>query len=59
LSKYARHLSEAYSYKDREFDILKGDTFYACEFDECGVSDFCYNTDESEKIWVVFCDMHS
>ena len=59
LSKYARHLSEAYSYKDREFDILKGDTFYACEFSECGVSDFCYDTDESEKIWVVFCDMHS
>ena len=28
LSKYARHLSEAHSYKDREFDILKGDTFY-------------------------------
>jgi hypothetical protein len=68
LSKHARHLSEAYSYKDREFDILKGDTFYTCQFDECGVTDFRYDTYEDddeamsktkEKTWVVFCDMHS
>ena len=60
LSKWAKHLSEASSYKDREFDILKGDTFYACQFDECGVTDFTYDTnDDGDKTWVVFCDMHS
>jgi hypothetical protein len=60
LSKWAKHLSEAHSYKDREFDILKGDTFYTCQFDECGVSDMTYDTnDDGDKTWVVFCDMHS
>jgi hypothetical protein len=60
LSKWANHLSEANSYKHREFDILKGDTFYTCQFDECGVTDFTYDTnDEGDKTWVVFCDMHS
>lgn len=60
LSKYARHLSEAYNYKDREFDILKGDTFYGYEFDECGVSDMTYDTNgDGDKTWVVFVDMHS
>jgi hypothetical protein len=68
LSKWAKHLSEAHSYKDREFDILKGDTFYTCQFDECGVTNMVYNTYEDddeamsktkEKTWVVFCDMHS
>jgi hypothetical protein len=60
LSKWAKHLSEAHSYKDREFDILKGDTFYTCQFDECGVTDFTYDTnDDGDKTWVVFCDMHS
>jgi len=60
LSKWAKHLSEAHSYKDREFDILKGDTFYTCQFDECGATDFTYDTDdEGDKTWVVFCDMHS
>jgi hypothetical protein len=60
LSKWAKHLSEAHSYKDREFDILKGDTFYTCQFDECGVTDMTYDTnDEGDKTWVVFCDMHS
>ena len=59
LSKWAKHLSEAHSYKDREFDILKGDTFYTCQFDECGATDFTYDTDDDDKTWVVFCDMHS
>jgi len=68
LSKWANHLSEACSYKDREFDILKGDTFYTCQFDECGVTNMVYNIYEDddeamsktkEKTWVVFCDMHS
>lgn len=60
LSKWAKHLSEAHSYKDREFDILKGDTFYTCQFDECGVTDMTYDTnDDGDKTWVVFCDMHS
>jgi len=59
LSKWAKHLSEAHSYKDKEFDILKGDTFYTCQFDECGVTDFTYDTNDGDKTWVVFCDMHS
>jgi hypothetical protein len=60
LSKWAKHLSEAHSYKGRAFDILKGDTFYGYQFDECGVSDMTYDTnDDGDKTWVVFCDMHS
>jgi len=69
LSKYAKHLSESYSYKEREFDILKGDTFYHYEYEECGVTNMVYNMIEDddeamssagkEKIWIVFCDMHS
>lgn len=59
LSKYARHLSESYPYKEREFDILKEDTFYAYQFDECGVTNLCYNSEDGDKTWIVFCDMHS
>jgi hypothetical protein len=60
LSRYAKHLSEAHSYKDREFDILKEDVFYAYEYEECGVTNLCYNSeDDGQKIWIVFVDMHS
>ena len=59
LSKHAKHLSEAYDYKEKEFDILNGNTFYAYCFDECGVTDLTYEGEESEKIWIVFIDMHS
>lgn len=59
LSKHAKHLSEAYQYKDREFDILKGDTFYHYQYDESGATDLCWNSEDGDKTWVVFCDMHS
>lgn len=59
LSKHAKHLSESYSYKEREFDILKGDTFYHYEYEECGVTNLCYNSEDGDKTWIVFCDMHS
>jgi len=60
LSRYANHLSEAHSYKERPFDIIKGDTFYSYQYDEWGVSDMTYDTnDDGDKTWVVFCDMHS
>lgn len=67
LSKYAEHLSEAVEYKGKSFDVLK-DTFFSYKYDECGVTNMVYGRVEDdeesmafpkEKIWVVFCDMHS
>ena len=68
LSKWAEHLSEAQLYRDRPFDLMKGDTFFAYKYDECGLTNMVYDTYEDddeamgktkEKIWVVFVDMHS
>ena len=59
LSKYAKHLSEAYDYKDRPFDLMKGDTFYNYQYDECGLTNMVWTSDETDKTWVVFVDMHS
>jgi hypothetical protein len=68
LSKLAEQLSEAHSYRDRPFDLMKGDTFFAYKYDECGLTNMVYDTYEDddeamgktkEKIWVVFVDMHS
>lgn len=59
LSKHAKHLSEAHPYKDREFNLMEGDTFYAYQYDECGLTDMSWNSTDGEKGWIVFCDMHS
>lgn len=68
LSKYAEHLCESYPYKNKSFEILKGDTFYPYKYDECGVTNMVYGRVEDdeesmsfpkEKMWVVFVDMHS
>jgi len=57
LSKWANHLAEANSYKDKSFNVLE-DSFFAYQYDELGVSD-CTWEGEGDKIWIVFVDMHS
>jgi hypothetical protein len=58
LSKWAEHLSEAYKFKDKSFNVLE-DTFFGYKYDECGVSNNSWCCNEGDKIWIVFCDMHS
>jgi hypothetical protein len=58
LSKWAEHLSEAHSYKERSFNVLE-DTFFSYKYDECGVSDCIWSGEDGDKIWIVFVDMHS
>ena len=58
LSKWAEHLSEAHSYKERSFNVLE-DTFFGYKYDECGVSDCTWSGEDEGKIWIVFVDMHS
>jgi len=57
LSKYAQHLSESIGFKHRSFNVLE-DTVFEYSYDQCGVTNLL-NANEEEKIWVVFCDMHS
>jgi len=59
LSKWAKHLSEAYSYKNRPFDCMTDDTFFCYQYDECGLTDLTHSADEGDKVWFVFVDMHS
>jgi hypothetical protein len=59
LSKLAKHLSEAYSYKDRPFDCMTDDTFFAYQYDECGLTDLTHSASDGDKVWFVFVDMHS
>jgi hypothetical protein len=59
LSKWAIQLSESHSYRDRPFDCMKGDTFFSYKYDECGLTDCTWSGNDEDKIWFVFCDMHS
>jgi hypothetical protein len=58
LSKYAEHLSEAHSYKDKAFNVLE-DIFFSYKYDECGVTDLEWSVGDGDKHWIVFVDMHS
>jgi hypothetical protein len=59
LSNYADHLSESIGFKHRSFNVLE-DTVFEYSYDQCGVTNFTeLNANEEEKIWVVFCDIHS
>lgn len=58
LSKWAEHLSEAHKFKDNSFNVLE-DTFFSYKYDECGVSNNSWCSNEDDKLWIVFCDMHS
>jgi hypothetical protein len=59
LSKWAKHLYEACSYKDRPFDCMTDDTFFCYQYDECGLTDLTHSADDGDKVWFVFVDMHS
>jgi hypothetical protein len=59
LSKLAKHLSEAHSYRNRPFDCMKDDTFFAYQYDECGLTDLTHSASDGDKVWFVFVDMHS
>ena len=58
LSKWSEHMSEAYKFKEKSFNVLE-DNFYSYKYDECGVSDCTWSGDGEGKIWIVFVDMHS
>lgn len=58
LSKYAEHLSEAHSYKNKAFNVLE-DVFFSYKYDECGVTDLEWSVGDGDKYWIVLVDMHS
>lgn len=61
LESYADHMQNvALLGKKDSFDILAGDEFKSCEFDEVGVTDITEGERiEGNKLYVVFVDMHS
>ena len=58
LEKYARHMHEAFKFKQKPYEVSSMQNFFEYQYDEFGITNFrCDGNPESS--YIVFIDMHS